>query len=422
MFSAPRGTGDILPDEVRRWRRLEEVARTVFEVYGYGEIRTPIFEHTSVFVRSIGETTDIVEKEMYTMSKGEDAESITLRPEATAPLVRAYLEHSLHKVKRFRKLYYIGPMFRYERPQAGRRRQFHQLGVEAIGSKDPALDAEVILLVRDILDGVGITGTCVRINSSGTKPSRDAYREVLTRELDAVRGALCEDCKRRYDRNIFRILDCKNPTCREIARGLSPITDSLVAEDRTHFEAVLRALERVGTPFEVDGLLVRGLDYYTQTIFEVTSEKLGAQDAVAGGGRYDGLVSEFGGPGTPAVGFAMGMDRVISLMGDDESPASIAVYVAVTSRDLHEDAWRIALILRRAGVPTELDYESRSLKAQMKEANKMGARYAAILGPDEVAEGVVTLRDMSTKREEKLTPDEVARRLAGEQAESSNRV
>lgn len=419
MFKAPRGTRDILPDEVERWRRLEGVARDVFETYGYSEIRTPVFEETTLFVRGLGETTDIVEKEMYTMRKGEGAESITLRPEATAPVVRAYLEHSLHKKKQFQKLYYIGPMFRYERPQAGRQRQFHHLGVEALGSRDPALDAESIVMVQAILKGAGIADSHVRVNAAGSPRSRDAYRAVLREQMGAVREELCEDCRRRYERNIFRILDCKKEQCRQIARTLPPITESLVAEDGAHFEAVLRILDGVGVSYEVDGLLVRGLDYYTHTIFEVSSDKLGAQDAVAGGGRYDCLVREFGGPDIGAVGFAMGMERAILLMadatsGDVASSGAVDVYVAITARDqgLHEEAWKVAQALRRAGITCDLDYEMRSLKAQMKEANKLGAKYAAILGPDERAEGVVTLRDMTTKREQKLTPEAVVKKLA----------
>lgn len=419
MFKAPRGTRDILPDEVKRWHRLECVARNVFETYGYSEIRTPVFEETTLFVRGLGETTDIVEKEMYTMRKGEDAQSITLRPEATAPVVRAYLEHSLHKKKQFQKLYYIGPMFRYERPQAGRQRQFHQLGVEALGSSDPALDAENIVMIQAILEGAGIGGSRVAINAAGSPPSRDAYRAVLREKLGVVREELCDDCQRRYERNIFRILDCKKEPCQRIARTMPSITTALVAEDRAHFDAVRRILDGVGVRYEVDGLLVRGLDYYTHTVFEVTSDKLGAQDAVAGGGRYDCLVQEFGGPDIAAVGFAMGMERAIMLMADAESDdagssGGVDVYVAITARDqdLHEEAWKVALALRAAGITCDLDYESRSLKAQMKEANKLSARYAAILGPDERAEGVVTLRDMATKEEQKLAPEAIVKKLA----------
>ena len=412
MFKAPRGTHDILPDEVAKWRRLEGVARSVFETYGYCEIRTPAFESTALFVRGIGQTTDIVEKEMYTMQKAADSESVTLRPEATAPVVRAYLEHNLHKQKKFRKLYYVGPMFRYERPQAGRQREFHQLGVEALGSTDPALDAEMIVLVQQIMSGVGIASSRVRINASGSTPSRDAYRAALKQALAGRQGELCEDCQRRFERNVFRILDCKNRGCKGIARSLPGIAEHLVPEDRAHFDAVRRALDTVGVAYEVDDLLVRGLDYYTHTIFEVTCDALGAQDAIAGGGRYDDLVAEFGGPPTGAVGFAMGMERAIVLMHDATGDGGIRVYVAVTGADLHDRAWQMAQAWRQAAVACDLDYEGRSLKAQMKEANKLGAQYVAILGPDEVAAGKVTLRNLATKEEAQLTPEAALARLA----------
>lgn len=401
---APKGTQDLLPAQAALWNRLENQARAVFQLYGYGEIRTPIFEHTSLFVRSIGEVTDVVEKQMYTFADEDD--SITLRPEATASVVRAYLEHALDKQKTFQKLYYIGPMFRRERPQAGRARQFHQVGVEAIGSTDPLLDAETIILANQLLAGFGVAEYQIRLNSIGCDECRATYRELLRTELTKQVSALCEDCRNRIDRNVFRTLDCKREGCRAITREMPAITDDLCEGCGTHLSAVKGALDESGVGYLQDSHLVRGFDYYTGLVYEITCSGLGAQDAVCGGGRYDSLVAQSGGPALGAVGFAMGMERIVLAIGGSEKgkadQASLDVFLVAINATVRPACFRLANALRAKGVSAELDYEGRSVKSQMRTATKLGARQVMLLGPDEMAQGLVKLKDMESGEEQAL--------------------
>ena len=394
---APLGTEDILPEQAALWQQVEATARAVFARYGYGEIRTPIFESTRLFVRSIGETTDIVEKEMYTLGEGDD--SLTLRPEATAPVVRAYLEHNLHKTKAFQKLYYIGPMFRHERPQAGRKRQFHQIGVEAIGATNPLLDAEVIDVACRFYAELGLSGYRVRLNAIGTPESRSGYRDLIKGELSGQLAKLCPDCQRRIDRNVFRVLDCKREQCRAITRELPRILDHLPEAEREHFAAVCGALESAGVAFEEDAYLVRGFDYYTGTVFEITHSGLGAQDALCGGGRYDNLIEDLGGPSLGAVGFAMGVERILMALEASEeaiAPEPLDLYIVTMGEDARGAVFGDLSALRRAGLAADTDYEGRSLKAQMRTANKLGARFVTVVGGDELASGTLTLKEMAT--------------------------
>jgi histidyl-tRNA synthetase len=419
-ISAPRGMPDTLPSDMPLLRRIEETAHRVFRIYGYEEIRTPLFEETRLFVRGIGEATDIVEKEMYTFADaGRDAvaasdDSITLRPEGTAPVVRAVVEHELLKQQGFWKLYYVGPMFRKERPQAGRLRQFEQIGCEAVGSGEPAVDAESILLAARFFNEVGLPGVQVKINTIGCPNCRAAYRDVLRQLLVPRRADLCEDCRSRFDRNVFRVLDCKNPACREIARAAPPMRDHLDADCRAHFDAVTALLTRAGLEFKVDDHLVRGFDYYTRTVFELSHSALGARDAVCGGGRYDNLVAELGGPPAGCVGFAVGVvPTLLALQKQNNAqalqPAAGAdAYLIAVNDEVRTDIFRMAEKLRAEGIRAEMDYERRSLKAQMRSANKCRARYAIFVGPDELAAEKLKLKVMATGEEKLLTLEEVA--------------
>ena len=352
MIKGIRGVPDILPDETGKWQALEAVARDVLDRYGYAEIRTPIFERTELFVRGIGEGTDIVEKEMYTF-EDRGGESLTLRPEATASLMRAYGEHNLGTKSSLVKLYLIGPMFRHERPQSGRFRQFHQIDVEAIGSPGPAVDAEVVLLLHHLLEAWGLGGVTLRINSIGDRTCRPAYREAFVAYLGDRREGLCADCHVRLAKNPLRVLDCKQSGCREIAAGAPTIPQYLCEACRDHFAAVRGLLDGLKIGYEVDERLVRGLDYYTRTTFEFLNPALGAQNAVAGGGRYDGLVEELGGPPTPSIGFAIGEERILTSLlaqaGSPETPLLTGVYVATVGGVDVGQAMALAQTLRRRG-------------------------------------------------------------------------
>ena len=410
---APRGMPDALPGDMPLVRLMERTAHRVFGLYGYEEIRTPFFEETGLFVRGIGEATDIVEKEMYTF--GEGADSITLRPEGTASVVRAVVEHNLLKQRGFWKLYYVGAMFRKERPQAGRLRQFDQIGCEALGSRAPMVDAESILLAARYFTEVGLDGVRVKVNSIGGEESRAGYREVLKKVFGGERGKLCEDCRERYDRNVFRILDCKQPQCWAIAALAPPMREHLNDADRAHFDEVLAGLTGAGLAFEVDDHLVRGFDYYTRTVFELAHSSLGARDAICGGGRYDELVAELGGPEAGCVGFAVGVVPTMLALRKSAAPvdegAGVTVYVVAVDDSARGDCFRLAERLRAGGVSADLDCEGRSLKAQMRSANRLGVRYALLVGPDEMAEGRVTLKEMESGAEEKLPLSEALDRL-----------
>ena len=395
----PRGTVDLSGDALARLRAVENAAHRVFASYGYGEIRTPVFEETRLFSRAIGETTDVVEKEMFSIPR--DGGSYSLRPEGTASVVRYYLENKLDSAAPFQKLYYVGPMFRYERPQAGRQRQFHQVGVEALGSADPRLDAEVILVLDRFFRSVGIDGHEMRLNTIGGAEERAEVRGALLAGLEGRREDLCADCRRRMDRNVFRVLDCKVESCREIVAGLPLLPDIVSPESRERYEAVKATLSDIGIPFREDPLLVRGLDYYTHTVFEAVHPALGAQDSICGGGRYDGLVGLFGGADTPATGFAVGVERVLIVLdalGVDVTPerGGLDAYVVAVKDECRPEAFRLLTELRDRGLAADMDYEGRGLKAQMKKAARAGARHALILGPGEIERGVVTVREMET--------------------------
>lgn len=419
---APRGTQDILPEAIGPWHRMEESARHLFELYGYQEIRTPVYEDTSLFIRSIGEHTDIVEKEMFTFSSGEEGPSLTLRPEATASVVRAYLEHGLHKSKKFQKLYYIGAMFRHERPQAGRGRQFHQLGVEAIGSYDPLLDVEHIILAQEFLNALGLEGFKIKLNSIGCPRCRPTYRDLIKKELESEKGNLCADCQRRLERNVLRLFDCKEEKCKEIYARLPAFEEYLCEDCAEHFRAVKEALGENRIDYTLDPHLVRGFDYYTKTVYEFVHPALGARDAICGGGRYDGLVEEIGGPSTGATGFAIGMDTTLLALEKSKTKPEKSkaegpggVYVVSVTEETKQAAFALVLRLRKAGIQAELDFEERSLKAQMRQANKLGAATVLVLGPDELATHEVNLKDMATGVEQTVPLSEVIERLRGQE-------
>lgn len=412
--TAPRGTTDILPADARRWSVLERALRDVCDLYGYGEIRTPIFEHTELFARGIGSGTDIVEKEMYTFEdRGE--RSLTLRPEGTAGAVRAYLERRLDAEAQPVKLYYSGPMFRYERPQAGRTRQFHQLGVECIGSADPAADVEVIAVLVALFRRLGLTEYEIQLNSIGCPDCRPAYVQKLKQALEPVRDSLCKSCQDRFERNTLRLLDCKRESCQELTKDVPLILDSLCGPCEDHFQQVRGYLDEVGIEYTINQRLVRGLDYYTRTVFEFVSPELGAQDALGGGGRYDVLVETLGGPPTPAVGFAAGMERILlaASLEDEAAAAPVDTYVVTLGDEGRRAGVVLAERLRAEGFRTELDYMGRSLRAQMRQANRVGAKKVLIIGDDEAAAGTVQLRDMQSGEERTVGRDDVIHVLNG---------
>lgn len=409
LTKAPRGTRDLLPEDCAKWLHVEELFRKICERFGYREIRTPTFEHTELFQRGIGEATDIVEKEMYTFLD-KSGRSITLKPEGTAPVVRAFIEHKLFNEPLPAKFFYISPCFRYERPQAGRLREFHQFGVEAFGSPSPSIDVEVIALAVLFLEKLGLSQLKVHINSLGCKRCREDYKKRLNEFLNNKKEFLCETCLVRLDRNPLRILDCKNEGCRKVLESAPVILDFLCDDCRQHFEQVKKELSAVGIKFEVDPGIVRGLDYYTKTVFEIISEELGAQSAVCGGGRYDDLIEECGGPPTPAAGFGMGVERLTLLL---ESKGLLKIdswamdaFIAIAGEEQREYGLRLLYDLRRDGFSAEMDVMGRSLKAQLKYASKIPAKYVFIIGEEEVETRKITVKDLSTGLQEKMTFEE----------------
>ena len=415
-----KGTKDILPEEAERWRILEEKIRGVMARYNYGEIRTPLFELTELFAKGTGQDTDIVTKEMYTFpDKG--GRSLTLCPEGTPPVIRAYLENNLGRRSPLVKLFYIAPMFRQENPQAGRLRQFHQFGVEAIGSPQPLMDVEVISLCMDIYQEVGLQDLHLKLNSIGCRDCRASYREKLKDYLADKKDRLCADCQVRSERNPLRCFDCKKEGCQLVMQGAPSILDGLCQNCREHFQAVQNGLNDLGIPFEVDPGLVRGLDYYTRTVFEVLSSGLGAQDALCGGGRYDDLVEELGGESTPAVGFAAGMERLLlSLNEGGEMPRSRPDLFLISLGSAAQTA-SLQLIhrLRKLGLRCEMDYLGRSLRAQLREANRQGIPFALIIGEREMESGEANLKDMRNGQEQKVNWEDtqgIYYRIRGEDA------
>ena len=405
LTTRPRGTSDILPGEVEKWQYLEQVIRNLCREYGYREIRTPIFEHTELFERGVGEATDIVEKEMYTF-KDRGNRSISLRPEGTAAVVRAYLENRLYAGPQPVKLYYLGPMFRYDRPQAGRYRQFHQFGVEALGSHDPALDAEVMAMAMDLYSRLGLREIELHVNSLGCPQCRPVFRERLREFFRERDGVLCRHCRDRLERNPLRILDCKEEGCRGAAQGAPTVLGSLCSPCEDHFRAVLGYLEQLGVPYTVNPYLVRGLDYYNRTAFEVVARDVGAQSSIGGGGRYDGLVEACGGPDVPGIGFASGLERVLLAMERQgisvPSPPGLDVFLVAADEAAREQSLVLVQQLRKSGLAADRDYMGRSLKAQMKFAGKLGVGLVAICGAGELARGAVILRDMRTGIQEEV--------------------
>lgn len=428
-LKAVRGTRDLLPPETELWNRIEATARAVFTRYNFGEIRTPVFEDTALFARSVGEETDIVSKEMYTWedrarAQSEKTQSLTLRPENTAGVVRAYIEHGLGESGQLQKLYYIGPQFRRERPQKGRYRQFWQIGAEVIGppssgSESPLRDAEVLEMLATLLNELKIEGWTLELNSVGSAADREKYNDVLRAALVDVAPKMCGDCQRRAVTNPLRVLDCKVPEDQPIIEKLPRIGDSLGEDSKTHFSAVLAALDAVGVPYKLNQRLVRGLDYYTRTTFEFTHGGLGAQNALLGGGRYDGLSEAIGGPKAPGIGFAIGLDRLVltlqsQLVQNSASPQGTQVadaYIAPIGESLNAAALVLARELRNAGLRIEIGDGSFRLKKSFEAADKV-ARRIVILGEDEVRSGILTVKDFASGVQSKVPRSELAAMIA----------
>jgi histidyl-tRNA synthetase len=407
-LQASRGTRDILIPEIAYWQQLESVARQILTQAAYAEIRTPVFESTELFARGIGETTDIVGKEMYTFSDRGDR-SLTLRPEGTAGAVRAFIEHKLYAQGSVQRLWYTGAMFRYERPQAGRQRQFHQLGVEVLGSRDPRADAEVIAIASDFLTKLGLRDLVVDLNSVGSGEDRLVYREALVKYFTPYKSELDLDSRDRLSRNPLRILDSKDPRTQEIAQDAPSILDYLSSESQQHFERVQSLLQDLGIAFRLNPRLVRGLDYYTHTAFEIQSSDLGAQSAVCGGGRYDRLVAELGGPDTPAVGWAIGLERLVLLLQQKDQSAlpQIDLYVVSRGEQAEGKSLHVAQSLRRAGFSVELDLSAAKFDKQLKRAVSSGAIAALIIGDTEVATGNLQLKLLASAQQKTITLAEI---------------
>ena len=412
MITKPRGTEDILPEDVVLWQKIENTAREVCNVFGYKEIRTPVFENTELFARGVGETTDVVQKEMYTfLDKG--GRSVTLKPEGTATLVRSYIENSLYANPQPTKLAYIIPCFRYEKPQSGRLREFHQFGIECFGAESPQTDAEIISLANTFLNKVGIKGVTLYINSIGCPTCRKEYNEKLKSYFKAREAELCETCRERLEKNPMRIIDCKSPVCSEIAKDAPRMVDYLCEECNDHFESVKSGLLNMGIEFKVNPDIVRGLDYYTKTVFEFVSNSLGAQSTVCGGGRYSGLVEELGGKPTEGIGFAMGLERLVLIIKNQGISVADSVkpqvFLAAIGDAAVEKAQKIVYELRLKGVFAEMDLCGRSVKAQMKYANKLEAKYSTVIGDDEIADNKINLKNMESgeQNEVMLTADAV---------------
>lgn len=413
QIQAIKGFADLFPAESALFQRMEAAARAVFPRYAYGELRTPLMEPTELFHRSIGAETDVVQKEMYSFADAR-GRSMTLRPEATAGVMRAYIEHGVAAREAVSKFFTIGPMFRHERPQKGRMRQFHQINCECLGPKEPEADAELICMLMEFLGTLGLSGLTLHINSLGCPQCRPAYRALLRNWLISLDPeALCEDCRRRTESNPLRVLDCKVPGCKENTADAPHILDHQCPECSAHFEAVTRLLRTRKIPFEIDHRLVRGLDYYTRTTFEVVSGNIGAQSSVAGGGRYDGLVSSLGGPDVAGLGFACGMERLALLMQEQELPAPRPdFYLAVLHDSCRDAAFSLAQDLRLAGLAGILGFEVRSVKSAMRQADKSRARFALLLGPDELSGGTAMLKNMESGEQYAVPRAETAARLA----------
>ena len=401
-----KGVADLFPEESAKYAFMERTAREVFSAYGYGELRIPILEKTELFCRSIGEETDVVQKEMYTFPDRK-GRSLTMRPEATAGVVRAYVENKIYQPGKVTKLYTYGPMFRYERPQAGRMRQFHQLDAEVFGASEPQADAEVLLMLATFLSKIGLEKLSFELNSLGCPECRPLYRKALDDFFNSInKEELCEDCQRRVNSNPLRVLDCKNKKCAELTKDAPSIPDHLCGDCRDHFDAVIALIDEAGLVYTLNPRLVRGLDYYQRTAFEVTSGDIGSQTAVAGGGRYDGLVESLGGPKqVPGIGFACGMERLAMLLGDNFEE-KLDFYVALVDQRAAGDALIFAEKLRKSGLKGEAAFVATSMKSQLRQANKLEVKKCFIFGTDEVENGTVTVKDMIEGGQESLPRDE----------------
>jgi histidyl-tRNA synthetase len=405
-----KGTKDLLPHDTLHWREIEYVIHEFMAVHGYGEIRTPVFESTELFKRGVGTETDIVSKEMYSW-EDQGGNQLTLRPELTAPVVRAFNQHNLRHLAPINRLYYIDSLFRRERPQKGRQRQFHQFGIEAFGSEYPEQDAEVIAMAYRIFETFGIKDLHVKLNSIGSSNVRPQYLEILRSTLQGDNIELCPTCTTRLDKNALRVFDCKNPACQETLDTHAPtIFDHITDEDNTHFNRVVSLLDAMNIPFTHDKKLVRGLDYYTRTTFEITSSSLGAQDALCGGGRYDNLVEQLGGKPLPAVGFAAGLERLFIAMGDDgnHEHSQTDIYMVLLGDEAIQKGFVLADEIRQKGFRVTLETLQRSMKAQMKEANRMGAQFTVIIGENEILEGSAIIKNMENSEQTQTPFDSIA--------------
>lgn len=410
-----KGTEDIMPKESYRWQFVEDLMRRQADAYGFKEVRTPVFEQTALFSRGVGETTDVVQKEMYTFStKGDD--SITLRPEGTAGAVRAFLEHAVHNDGLPSKQYYLTTCYRYEKPQAGRQREFHQFGMEVFGTQNPAADAEVICLVNGLFNLLGLDNIRLELNSIGCPHCRAKYHEALKGYFEAFKDQLCETCVGRLERNPMRIIDCKSPVCSEIAKDAPKMIDFLCDECKEHFESVKKYLDTAGVEYTVNPTIVRGLDYYTKTVFEFVSDNIGAQGTVCGGGRYDGLVEQLGGQPTPSLGCAMGMERLLMLMDncgvEIPKPDTTDLYIASMGDDARVESFRIAEQVRMSGNSAQCDIVGRGLRPQMKYADKVGAKFSMVIGDNEIEENKAEVKNMQTGEKTEVSLSDFADEFA----------
>lgn len=415
-IKAPRGTVDITPEESGRWIYVEGRIRSVMGRFGYREMRTPLFESTELFARGVGEGTDIVNKEMYTFTD-KGGRSLTLRPEGTAPVARAFIEHGMYGQEKATKVYYIGPMFRYERPQAGRFRQHYQFGAECLGAPGPLADVEIVALAMEIYRGLGLKELSLILNSIGCPECRPAYLAKLKEWLRGVEGELCEDCRTRMEKNALRVLDCKQEHCRKATEGAPASHEHLCAACAEHFAAVRGHMERLGIRYTLDARLVRGLDYYTRTTFEIVSGKIGAQSAVAGGGRYDGLIETLGGKATPGVGFGAGLERLLMVLEQEGVELATGqgplVYFALLGAAAVEKGLGLAQAARAAGVRCETDLFGKGLKGQLKTAGRIDATHVVIVGEDELAKGRCVLRDFKTGEQQEIELEKIVETLCG---------
>lgn len=413
IIKAPKGTMDVVPDQSYKWQYIENKIREITKEFGVSEIRTPVFESTELFQRGVGDTTDVVEKEMYTFDDKGDR-SITLRPEGTAGAVRLFIEHGLFNNPLPIKTYYLTSCYRYEKPQAGRLREFHQFGVEYFGTQNPSADAEMMQIALMLYERLGLTGLTLNINSIGCPKCRKEYNEKLKSYLKDHYNELCDTCKNRFDRNPMRILDCKSPDCKEIAKGAPLLIDNICDECSAHFKEVKKYLESAGVSYEIDPYIVRGLDYYTKTVFEITAKNKNSNNTICGGGRYDGLVEELGGNSTPACGFALGMERLLLTMEEQgieiQNNDNVKLYIGNIGEESKFFAYSLSVKLRSLGISSEIDHAGRSVKAQLKYANKINAAYTIVVGDDEIKNGSVKLKNMATGNETvvKLDADDIS--------------